>query len=92
MGLWWLLQAVFEASGMDEAANDVAGETTEAQGDAAQVPQAPVDRFGGAAGGAAGAVEVGQDGLSVGERTSPGAQGTAGLIDRAGQPPGPAST
>ena len=50
MELWWLLQAVFEASGMDEAANDVAGETTEAQGDAVQVPQAPVDRSGGAAG------------------------------------------
>lgn len=50
MGLWWLLQAVFEASGMDEAANDVADETAEAQSDAVQVHQAPVDRFGGAAG------------------------------------------
>ena len=35
---------------MDEAANDVAGETAEAQGNPVQVPQAPVDRFGGDAG------------------------------------------
>jgi hypothetical protein len=48
--LWWLLQAVFEASGMDEAANDVAGETADAQSDAVQVHQETVDRFGGAAG------------------------------------------
>ena len=37
-----MLEAVLEASGMDEAANDVAGETADTQSD--------VDRFGGAAG------------------------------------------
>jgi len=36
-----------------------------------------------------GAVKVGQDGLSVGEWTSPGAQGAAGLVEPA---PGPAGT
>ena len=51
---------VFEASGVDEAADGVVREVPEAQGDTAQVLQAPVDRFGGAVGGT-GAVEVGQD-------------------------------
>ena len=45
-----MLQAVFEASGVDKAANDVAGETADAQSDAVQVHQETVDRFGGAAG------------------------------------------
>lgn len=44
---------------MDEAADGVVREVPEAQGDTAQVLQAPVDRFGGAVGGT-GAVEVGQ--------------------------------
>ena len=43
---------VFEASGV--------GEVAEAQGDAAQVLQAPIDRLSGAVGGT-GAVKVGQD-------------------------------
>ena len=50
MGLWWLLQAVFEASGVDKSANDVADETADAQSDAVQVHQEPVDRFDRAAG------------------------------------------
>ena len=51
---------VFEASGVDEAADGVVGEVSESQGDAAQVLEASVDRFGGAVGGA-GMIEVGQD-------------------------------
>ena len=45
---------------MDEAADGVVREVPEAQGDTAQVLQAPVDRLGGAVGGT-GVVEVGQD-------------------------------
>ena len=45
---------VFEASGVDETADGVAGEVAESQGDAAQVLQASVDGFGGAVGGAGG--------------------------------------
>ena len=42
---------VFEASGVDEAADGVAGEVCESQGDAAQVLEASARRFGGAVGG-----------------------------------------
>ena len=58
---------VFEASGVDETADGVAGEVAESQGDAAQVLQASVDGFGGAVGGA-GAVEVGQDVLAAADQ------------------------
>ena len=54
---------VFEASGVDEAADGVAGEVREARGDAALVLQGCVDGLGGAACGA-GAVGVGQDVLA----------------------------
>ena len=58
---------VFEASGVDEAADGVAGEVSESQGDAAQVFQAAVDCFGGAVGGT-GVVEVGQDILAAADQ------------------------
>ena len=45
---------VFEASGVDEAADGVAGEVCESQGDAAQVLEAYARRFGGAGGGRGG--------------------------------------
>ena len=58
---------VFEVSGVDEAADGVVREVAEAQGDTAQVLQAPVDCFGRAVGGT-GVVEVGQDILAAADQ------------------------
>ena len=60
LGLGGCCKVVFEAFGVDEAADGVVREVAESQGDAAQVLEAPVDGFGGAVGGV-GVVEVGQD-------------------------------
>ena len=60
LGLGGCCQVVFEAFGVDEAADGVVREVAESQGDAAQVLEASVDGFGGAVGGV-GVVEVGQD-------------------------------
>ena len=54
MGLGGCCQVVLEASSVDEAADGVAGEVAEAQGDAAQVLQESARGLGGAVEGTGG--------------------------------------